>query len=80
MTACKAASSDIAEALYKIVKISGSIQTMLIGNTEIAKYLVKDFYNALGENKTIETLVIDYPDATHLNKSQHDAALLALLA
>lgn len=80
MTSCKASSSDIAEALYKIIKISGSIQTLLIGNTEVAKYLTKDFYNALGENKTIETLVIDYPDSTHLNKSKHDSLLLTKLA
>lgn len=80
MTACKASSSDIAEALYKIIKISGSIQTLLIGNTEISKFLTKDFYNALGENKTIETLVIDYPDATHLNKSRHDGTLLTYLS
>lgn len=53
---------------------------MLIGDTEIAKFLAGDFYNALGENKTIETLVIDYPDATHLNKSRHDPTLLSLLA
>jgi hypothetical protein len=53
---------------------------MLIGDTQIALFLEKDFYNALGENKTIETLVIDFRDAKGLNFSRNNAQFVVQLA
>jgi hypothetical protein len=52
--------ADCAESLYKLVKISGSIQNLLLAKTNIALKLTKDFYMALGENKTLEYINIDF--------------------
>jgi len=50
-------SSDTAEAIYKLVKISGSLETLILHNTQINNMLKEEFFIALGENKTL----------THLN-------------
>jgi len=39
-----------AEAIYKLLKISGAIEVLLLKNTGVMKYLTEDFYKALGEN------------------------------
>ena len=52
-------SSDIAEAIYKLIKISGAIETLLMGGTSLAAYLSEDFYKALGENKTLKYIDLD---------------------
>jgi hypothetical protein len=49
--------SDTAEAIYKLVKISGSLETLILHNTQINNMLKEEFFIALGENKTL----------THLN-------------
>ena len=54
----------VVEAFYKLLKISGSIQTLLMGGSRIAAHLTKDFCIALGESKTIEHLNIDLPAST----------------
>lgn len=50
---------DCAEALYKLIKISGAIETLILASTGIEAYLTADFFLALGENKTLKTLNID---------------------
>ena len=52
-------SPDTAEALYKLVKISGSLETLLLENTGINAYLTETFFIALGENKTMHFLNLD---------------------
>jgi len=62
LTSCtKSASPETAEALFKLLKISGSIETLLLGDTDIAKKLSQQFYVSLGECKTLNTLVLDLP-------------------
>jgi hypothetical protein len=51
--------TNVVEAFYKLIKISGSIKTLLLGGSSIARYLSKDFCMALGESKTMEHLNID---------------------
>jgi len=53
------ATKDCVEALSKILKISGSIQHLLLGQTNIAKIFTNDFHKSLGENKTLQSLLID---------------------
>ena len=61
MTGDKSANNaDVAEALYKLLKISGSIQNLLLGGTNILQKLTRDFFIALGESKTMETLNLDF--------------------
>lgn len=61
MTGDKGANnSEVAEALYKLLKISGSIQNLLLGGTQILSKLSKDFFIAMGESKTLETLNLDF--------------------
>ena len=50
---------DTAEALYKLVKISGSLETLILRNTNINNFLKEEFFIALGENKTLNFLNLD---------------------
>jgi hypothetical protein len=52
-------SQETAEAIFKLVKISGSLETLILRNTYINGYLKEEFYNALGENKTLNYLNLD---------------------
>lgn len=54
--------ADTAESLYKLIKISGSLQNLLFGGINIGSKLTIDFYKALGENKTLEHLNLDFED------------------
>lgn len=53
--------ATVVEAFYKLIKISGSIKTLLLGGSNIARNLSRDFFMALGESKTMENLNIDLP-------------------
>ena len=50
------ANKESAEALYKLVKISGSLEKLILKNTNIFNFLAEDFFIALGENKTLSLL------------------------
>jgi len=50
------ASADVAEALYKLIKISGAIETLNLKESGVVTHLTKDFFTALGENKTLKNL------------------------
>lgn len=52
-------SAETAEAIYKLVKISGSLETLILKNTAINNYLKEEFFIALGENKTLNYLNLD---------------------
>lgn len=52
-------SADTAEALYKLIKISGSLETLILKNTNINNQLKEEFFTALGENKTLHYLNMD---------------------
>ena len=73
--------TTVVEAFYKLLKISGSIKTLLLGGKEIGKHLSLDFCQALGENKTIEHLNIDFPDTGSSSSSiQTTSSVLQYLA
>ena len=50
---------ETAEALYKLLKISGSLETLALNRTAIMHSLTIDFWRALGENVTLRHLFID---------------------
>ena len=52
-------SKDTAEVLYKLLKISGAIESIIINHTGVSNFLTEDFFKALGENKTLVYLNID---------------------
>lgn len=52
-------SAESAEAIYKLIKISGSLETLILQNTQINNQLKEEFFIALGENKTLVTLNLD---------------------
>ena len=54
-----AGSREMAEALYKLIKISGAIEVLILKNTGVAQFLTEDFYKSLGENKTLSYLNLD---------------------
>ena len=45
-----ASNADTAEALFKLIKISGAIETLNLRNTGVEQHLTQDFWKALGEN------------------------------
>ena len=57
-------SPDSAEAIYKLVKISRSLETLILKNTQINNNLKKEFFIALGENNALTHLNINH--ITHL--------------
>lgn len=50
---------ETAEALQKLLKISGAIQILLLENCTVLPQLTEEFYKALGENKTLEYINMD---------------------
>lgn len=52
----KAGNSNVAEAIYKLIKISGAIEHLNLCNTGLQALLTAEFYKALGENKTLKYL------------------------
>mmetsp|Transcript_27056 Transcript_27056/g.19500 ORF Transcript_27056/g.19500 Transcript_27056/m.19500 type:complete len:204 (+) Transcript_27056:2690-3301(+) len=55
--------SQTAEALYKLLKISGAIETLILSNSGVFAFFTEDFYVALGENKTINYINLDHKSA-----------------
>ena len=51
--------ADMAEAVMKLIKISGAIETLNLRNTNVEAYLTEDFFKALGESKTLKYLNMD---------------------
>ncbi len=60
-------SADTAEAIYKLVKISGSLETLILHNTQINNQLKEEFFIALGENKTLTHLNLNNISYTNVN-------------
>eukprot|EP00824_Muranothrix_gubernata_P024053 TRINITY_DN67_c0_g1_i1.p1 TRINITY_DN67_c0_g1~~TRINITY_DN67_c0_g1_i1.p1 ORF type:complete len:995 (-),score=204.69 TRINITY_DN67_c0_g1_i1:1224-3914(-) len=54
-----AKTTESEEAIFKLLTISGSLETLLMKNTNINNYFRLEFYKALGENKTLKCLIID---------------------
>lgn len=50
---------DTAEAVYKLIKISGSLEYLDISGTGLLSTFDKNFYVSLGENKTIKALIVN---------------------
>ena len=60
LSACeKVSCAGSVESLKKLLGISGSIKSILLGQTNIFALLDQAFFLALGENKSVETLVLD---------------------
>lgn len=51
--------AECCEGVYKLIKISGSLEYLNINYTGIYDGLTKDFFVALGENKTLKVLLTD---------------------
>ena len=60
LTGCNIGSNaNVCEALYKLLKISGSMEHLILNNWGNFTSLTQDFFTALGENKTLISLQID---------------------
>lgn len=58
-TSVPLSNAEAAEAIYKLIKISGSLETLILTNTNINNQLKEEFFIALGENKTLHYLNLD---------------------
>lgn len=52
----KGTDADTAEALYKLLNISGSIETLNLNNASVNNQLKEEFFKAVGQNKTLKYL------------------------
>jgi len=52
----KATDSDTAEALFKLVNISGSIETLNLNRSDVINKLTEDFYKSVGQSKSLKYL------------------------
>jgi hypothetical protein len=50
---------DTAEALFKLLNISGSIETLILANSSVVTLLGEDFYKSVGQSKTLKYLNLD---------------------
>ncbi len=51
--------AECCEGVYKLIKISGSLEYLNISLSGIYDGLSRDFFTALGENKTLKALLLD---------------------
>ena len=56
--------ANVMEAFFKLLKISGSIESLIMSNTDLSIQITEDFANALGQNKTLQHLFLDSSEAT----------------
>jgi hypothetical protein len=75
LSACGQVSKDTGEALYKLLKISGAIESLIMSRTNVSSYLTVDFMKALGENKTLVYLNLDENGATGADQLQIGRAI-----
>lgn len=54
MSNCVVATAELGEALYKLLKISGAIETINMSMTGVFPYLTENFFIAMGESKTLK--------------------------
>jgi len=59
MSHINSSTAQTAEAIYKLLKISGAIESLNLAHSGVFRYLTEDFYTALGENKTLQYLNMD---------------------
>jgi hypothetical protein len=59
------------------LSISGSIKSLLLGGINILNQLNEDFFKALGENKTLENLILDMDQVAYTNSCHNNYYLLA---
>lgn len=57
---CVNANADYAEALQKLLQISGAIEVLNIGHTNVFAHLKEAFYMALGQSKSLIYLNMDH--------------------
>lgn len=58
LEAMKGTDTETAEALYKLINISGSIETLNLYHADINVKLTEEFWKAIGQNKTLKYLNI----------------------
>ena len=81
LTGCNiGGNANVCEALYKLVKISGSLEHLILNNTNCAPSLTKDFYLALGENKTLKSLHLDSTSVYNADVSSNLGKAIAMNA
>lgn len=57
------------EAFFKLLKISGSIETLILSNTGLMNILSIDFCNSLGQNKTLQHLYLNVDKSSKYEKT-----------
>ena len=55
---------EAAEALFKLINISGSIETLNLRHSSVNTQLSEDFWKAVGQSKTLKYLNVDLESAT----------------
>jgi Ran GTPase-activating protein (RanGAP) involved in mRNA processing and transport len=56
MANCKVVDAQIAEAIYKLIKISGAVESLNMEKVDCWQNFTEDFFISLGESKTLKYL------------------------
>jgi len=51
--------ADTAEALYKLISITGALETLILADTGVQNHLSEDFFKSVGSSKTLAYLNLD---------------------
>lgn len=64
LTGIKGGDAETAEALFKLVNISGSIETLNLSKASVNYILTEEFFKAVGQSKSLVYLNLDVENET----------------
>lgn len=59
LTGIKGGDAETAEALFKLINISGSIETLNLSKSSVNHILTEEFFKAVGQSKSLVYLNLD---------------------
>jgi hypothetical protein len=75
MENCTVADAQIAEAIYKLIKISGAVESLNMEKVDCWQYFTEDFFISLGESKTLKYLNMDSSARVNANTARLGKAI-----
>lgn len=76
----KATDNDTAEAIFKLINISGSIETLNLYGTDVIPKLTEDFFKAVGHSKSIKYLNLGLDAVTRAAQHANVAKAISMNA
>ena len=64
LTGIKGSNAETAEALFKLINISGSIETLNLSKSSVNHILTEEFFKAVGRSRSLVYLNLDVDNET----------------